>query len=80
MLMLGRTVPIVPDSSGGVGYSGGAGAYASSGFPGADKNGGVTVVVNAGTIANPEELTTLIQNSIISLNKRGDLLTTAGAL
>jgi len=64
----------------GGGYSTSAGNYASSGFPGAQKNGGVTVVVNAGTIANPEELTTMIQSAVISLNKRGDLLTTAGAL
>jgi len=75
MLAAGSFVPV----SGG-GYSSTAGNYASSGFPGADKNGGVTVVVNAGTIANPEELTTMIQNAVISLNKRGDLLTTAGAL
>jgi hypothetical protein len=75
MLAAGSFVPV----SGG-GYSTSAGNYASSGFPGADKNGGVTVVVNAGTIANPEELTTMIQNAVISLNKRGDLLTTAGAL
>jgi hypothetical protein len=75
MLAAGSFVPVV-----GGGYSSTAGNYASSGFPGADKNGGVTVVVNAGTIANPDELTTMIQNSIISLNKRGDLLTTAGAL
>jgi hypothetical protein len=61
-----------------------AGNYASFGFPGAERNGGtggsVVVNVNAGTIANPDELTTLIQNSIISLNKRGDLLSTAGSL
>ena len=75
MLAAGSFVPVV-----GGGYSSTAGNYASSGFPGADKNGGVTVVVNAGTIANPEELTTMIQNSIISLNKRGDLLNTAGSL
>jgi len=83
LLILGRTVPIVPDSSGTIGYSGNAGNYASYGFPGSDKGyggGSVVVNVNAGTIANPEELTTLIQNSIISLNKRGDLLSTAGSL
>jgi hypothetical protein len=74
-LAAGSFVPVV-----GGGYSTSAGNYASSGFPGATNNGGVTVVVNAGTIANPDELTTMIQNSIISLNKRGDLLTTAGAL
>jgi hypothetical protein len=75
MLAAGSFVPVV-----GGGYSSTAGNYASSGFPGAQNNGGVTVVVNAGTIANPEELTTMIQNAVISLNKRGDLLTTAGAL
>jgi hypothetical protein len=39
-----------------------------------------TVNVNANTIANPDELTGLIQDTIIRLNKRGDYLTTAGAL
>ena len=45
-------------------------------------NKGTTVVVNvnAGTVANPEQLTTLIQDAVISLNKRGDLLTYAGSL
>jgi hypothetical protein len=75
MLAAGSFVPVV-----GGGYSSTAGNYASSGFPGAQNNGGVNVIVNAGTIANPEELTTMIQNAVISLNKRGDLLTTAGAL
>ena len=75
-LAAGSFAPI----AGGGGYSSTAGNYASSGFPGAQKNGGVTVVVNAGTIANPDELTTMIQNAVISLNKRGDLLTYAGSL
>jgi hypothetical protein len=46
------------------------------------ENAGMSPVVNvyANTIANPDELTNLIQNSIIQLNKRGDYLTTAGAL
>jgi hypothetical protein len=75
-LAAGSFAPVV-----GGGYSSTAGNYASSGFPGAQKNGGgVTVVVNAGTVANPEELTTMIQNAVISLNKRGDLLTYAGSL
>jgi len=39
-----------------------------------------TVNVQANTIASPDELTGLIQDTIIRLNKRGDLLTTAGAL
>jgi hypothetical protein len=44
--------------------------------------GSQTPVVNvyANTIANPDELINLIQNSIIQLNKRGDYLTSAGAL
>jgi hypothetical protein len=41
---------------------------------------GVTVNINAGTIANPDELTGLIQDTIIRINKRGDYITTAGAL
>ena len=78
MLAAGSFVPVV----GGGGYSSTAGAYASSGFPGSDKGYGSSVVVNvsAGTIANPDELTTLIQNSLISLNRRGDLISTAGSL
>ena len=65
--------------------AGGGGSYASSGFPGSDKGypSGTTkveVTVNAGSIANPDELTTMIQNAVISLNKRGDLLTYAGSL
>lgn len=64
--------------------AGGGGSYASSGFPGSDKGypGMTTVVVNvnAGTVANPEELTTMIQNAVISLNKRGDATTFAGSL
>ena len=77
-LAKGSFVPVTPDSSGGIGYSGNAGNYAPSGFPGAS---GTTIVnVYANTVANNEELTTMIQNSIISLNKRGDLLNTAGSL
>jgi hypothetical protein len=50
--------------------------------PNMNAGGSQTPVVNvyANTIANPDELTNLIQNSIITLNKRGDYLTTAGAL
>ena len=39
-----------------------------------------TVNIYANTIANPDELTNMIQNSLISLNKRGDYITTAGSL
>jgi hypothetical protein len=38
------------------------------------------VNVYASTIANPDELTGLIQDTIIKLNRRGDSLTQAGAL
>lgn len=38
------------------------------------------ITIQANTIANPDELTNLIQNSLIQLNKRGDYLTTAGTL
>ena len=41
---------------------------------------GVEVNIYAGTVANPDELTGLIQDTIIRLNKQGDYLTTAGAL
>jgi hypothetical protein len=40
----------------------------------------INITIQANTIANPDELTSMIQNSIISLNKRGDYLNTAGAL
>jgi hypothetical protein len=39
-----------------------------------------SVNVYANTVANPDELTNLIQDSIIKLNRRGDQLTQAGAL
>jgi len=38
------------------------------------------VTVQASTIANPDELTNLIQDTLIKLNRRGDYLTTAGTL
>jgi hypothetical protein len=40
----------------------------------------INITIQANTIANPDELTNLIQNSLISLNRRGDSLTQAGAL
>jgi len=39
-----------------------------------------TVNVYANTVANPDELSGIIQDTIIRLNKQGDYLTTAGAL
>jgi hypothetical protein len=38
------------------------------------------ITVQANTIANPDELTNLIQDSLIKLNRRGDALTQAGSL
>jgi len=39
-----------------------------------------TINIYANTIANPDELTNLIQNSLIQLNRRGDSLVQAGTL
>jgi hypothetical protein len=65
----------------------------SNGFPnGVTSGAGITynpnqqgdrnydIKIYAGTIANPDELTGLIQDTVIRLNKQGDYLTTAGAL
>jgi hypothetical protein len=38
------------------------------------------VTIQANTIANPDELVNLVQDSLIKLNRRGDSLTQAGAL
>jgi hypothetical protein len=50
--------------------------------PTMNSGGSKAPVVNiyANTIANPDELTNLIQNSLITLNRRGDSLVQAGAL
>lgn len=40
----------------------------------------INITIQANTIANPDELTGLIQDTIIRLNRQGDYLTTAGAL
>jgi hypothetical protein len=53
LLILGRTVPVVPSSGGTTGYSGNAGNYASFGFPGADRNGGGTPKVEVTVVAPP---------------------------
>ena len=39
-----------------------------------------TVNIYANTIANPDELVVLVQDAVQTLNRRGDSLTTAGAL
>jgi hypothetical protein len=50
--------------------------------PNMNSGGSKAPVVNvyANTIANPDELTNLIQNSIIKLNSRGDALVRVGSL
>jgi hypothetical protein len=48
--------------------------------PNQNRDRNYDITINAGTIANPEELTSLIQDTIIRINKRGDYLTTAGSL
>jgi hypothetical protein len=40
----------------------------------------INITIQANTIANPDELTNLIQDSLIRLNRRGDALTQAGSL
>jgi hypothetical protein len=72
-LAAGSFVPVV----GGGGYSSTAGNYAPSGFPGANNT---TVIVNAGTIATPDELVVLIKTAIQDLNRAGDSTTFAGAI
>jgi hypothetical protein len=64
------------------GLTGGAGvAGAVSGSRYADQAANAyNITIQANTIANPDELTNLIQNSIIQLNQRGDYLVSAGAL
>jgi hypothetical protein len=42
--------------------------------------GGVTVIVNAGTIAAPDDLVVLIKTAIQDLNRAGDSTTFAGAI
>jgi len=50
--------------------------------PNMNTGGSKTPIINvyANTIANPDELTNLIQNSIIKLNSRGDALVKVGSL
>jgi len=66
-------------SSGGSGGSSRAGDYAPSGFPGASSTT-IIVNVNAGTVASPDDLVTIVKNAVIDINKRGDALTYAGSL
>jgi hypothetical protein len=74
MLMLGRTVPIVPDSSGGVGYSGNAGNYAPSGFPGAGGTTKVEVTVVAPPFTDPNAVAEAINDYLQNARDRGTLV------
>ena len=77
LLILGRTVPVVPDSSGTIGYSGNAGNYASSGFPGSamgygSNNAGNTIIVNTG-IGDPNAIAEAIDQVLRDATDRGTL-------
>lgn len=61
------------------GGAGVAGAVSGSRYAAQAANA-YNITIQANTISSPDELTGLIQDTIIRLNKRGDLLTTAGAL
>jgi hypothetical protein len=68
-LAAGSFVPIV----GGGGYSSTAGNYASSGFPGAQNNGGgTTIVVNTG-IGDPNAIAEAIDQVLTNARDRGTL-------
>lgn len=87
--------PIPPVGIPGVDYNPGQNPDRnfSNGFPnGVTSGAGVTynpnqqgdrnydIKIYANTVSNPDELSGLIQDTIIRLNKQGDYLTTAGAL
>lgn len=91
--ILGKPIPIVGIP--GIDYNPGQNPdrNISNGFPnGVTSGAGITynpgqqgdrnydIKIYAGTIANPDELSGLIQDTVIRLNKQGDYLTTAGAL
>ena len=91
--ILGKPIP--PVGIPGVDYNPGQNPdrNISNGFPnGVTSGAGITynpnqqrdrnydIKIYANTIANPDELSGLIQDTIIRLNKQGDYITTAGAL
>jgi hypothetical protein len=77
LLILGRTVPIVPDSSGTIGYSGNAGNYAPSGFPmGSDRSYNpppVNVTNYFGVVGDPNAAAELMQQTLQNAIDRGTL-------
>jgi hypothetical protein len=83
LLILGRTVPIVPDSSGTIGYSGNAGNYPSSGFPGSAMGYGgsantYNITVQAG-IGDPNAIAEAIDQVLTDAVQRGTLRSLATA-
>ena len=75
LLILGRTVPVVPDSTGGVGYSSRAGNYAPSGFP-MGNTGGTTkveVTVVAPAFTDPNAVAEAINQYLQDATDRGTL-------
>jgi hypothetical protein len=91
--ILGKPIPVIGIP--GVDYNPGQNPdrNISNGFPnGVTSGAGITynpnqqgdrnydIKIYANTIANPDELSGLIQDVVIRLNKQGDYLTTAGAL
>ena len=82
LLILGRTVPIVPDSTGTIGYSGNAGNYAPSGFPGASNYGGTTkveVTVVAPPFTDPNATAEALNQFLQDAIDRGTLRNLASA-
>ena len=77
LLVLGRTVPVVPDSSGTIGYSGNAGNYAPSGFPmGSDRSYNpppVNVTNYFGVVGDPNAAAELMQQTLQNAIDRGTL-------
>jgi hypothetical protein len=72
-LVAGSFVPVVAGTGGVVGGSTSAGAYASSGFPGADTNNGtVNITVNTG-IGDPNAIAEAIEQVVRGAVDRGTL-------
>lgn len=72
-LAQGSFVPVVPGSGGSMGGSASGGNYASSGFPGAEKNNGtVNITVNTG-IGDPNAIAEAITDVVRQAVDRGTL-------
>ena len=71
-LAKGSFVPVTPDSSGGIGYSGNAGNYSPSGFPGASGNS-VSVTNYFGVVGDPNAAAELMQQTLQDAIDRGTL-------